>query len=199
MAKPSVGTIKGIHIGIDEVAELFGVARDSVTRYVRDDGMPKSSWGKYPAFEVIRWYLERQTQGGTGSKQLEDTRKRLLEEQITKARMENDKERGALLEYGAVSSSVRAVFAAIATQLRGLAPRNAARLSTLDDPAVIQRVLADEIRNILTSAAGEVAAFAVVLGDGADTDAPAPKKRRTMGRRAPNTPSGSPGAGAVAD
>ena len=197
--KAQVGTIRGVHVSVDELADLFGVNKDSVTRWVRDDAMPKSSWGKYPAFECVRWYVERQATGGTQTGQLEEARKRLLEEQIKRAAMENDRERGKLLDFEAVATALSSAFAAIATQMRGLAPRNAARLATLDDPATIQRVLADEIRGVLTAAAGEVAAFAAVLADGGDSGSAPAKKRRAVGRRKPDIATGEPGAGAVAD
>jgi len=197
--KAKVGTVRGVHISAEELSALFNVSRDTVARYVRDDQMPKSSWGKYPVWDCVQWFINRAAGQGTGAGQLEDARKRLLEEQIRRAHMDNEKERGQLLDLESVRVAVSAAMADIATQMRGLAARNAARLAALDDPQTIQRVLTDEIRHVLDSASRQVAAFALVLASGADPDAPTKPKRRGVGRRAPDSAAGLTGAGALAD
>lgn len=194
------GTLAGLTISGDELASLFGVARESIPRWVREEGLPKGGYGQYPVGECVRWYLERLKAKAAGeSTEITEERRKLIVSQRIGQELENAKTRGELLDAGLVASAVQHMGALIATQLDGLAPRVASQLAQLRDPVAIARVITDECRNIRRAASGAVSHFAGQLVAGEDTGAAPKKRRRRVGGRKPDPAAGQPGAGAVAN
>lgn len=198
--KASNGTLVGLTIGHEELAALFGVARESIARMVREDGLPKTGYGKYPVVECLRWYIDRLKAKNAGeSTEITEERRKLIVAQRVGQELENAKMRGELLDAGLVASAIQHMGALVSTQLEGLAPRVCQQLAVLKDPIEIRRVLQDECRAIRRAASGAVSHFAGELVAGEDSGAAAPKKRRRVGGRKPHPPTGQSGAGAVAN
>jgi len=194
------GTLVGLTVSGDEVADLLGVARESVPRWVREEAFPKVGYGQYPVRDCIRWYVERQRKQQAGeSTEISEERRKLIVSQRIGQELANQKTRGELLDAAMVATAVQHMGALIATQLDGLAPRVSSQIGQLRDPVAIARVLADECRSIRRAASGAVAHFAGELV-AVEDPRPAPKaRRRRVGGREPGTAPGQSGAGAVAN
>src|SRR5262245_37560536 len=49
------GQLNGLHVSVQEIAELFMVSRDTSNGWGRELAVPRTGHGQYPVKAVIRW------------------------------------------------------------------------------------------------------------------------------------------------
>lgn len=177
-----------------EFAEILGLSERSIQNLIKE-GLPVVQRGKpgRPAQidppEAIAWYVERAV-----DKKLKTTeRKRTGEEReqqldfwrVEKLRLETQQLEGKLIDREEVQVAINEAFVQISAGEDALPARVAVRLSKMSEPAVIRKVLLDELRANRANIAGEL------QGRGLDVDpkssgpakATTRKKRRPVGGR----------------
>lgn len=188
-----------IIVSLDYLSRRLGVHKTTICKWGADnESMPKHGRGEYPLVDFLLWVIQRrdaQQQPGD----LTEERKRLVIAQRQRQEMENAKIRGELIETEKVLTCLQEHAAVLATQLDGLAPRMAATLAAVDDPAIIQRKLFDACRDVRAGAAGALESLAGTYAGSLDPPPPAEEKRRTVGRRKQGAAARKPRARAVAD
>ena len=192
------GTLANLTVGVEEIACLYDCTRETIAIWVKH-GMPKVGRGRYPVIEVVKWVRQRDSgEVAENDSTLVAERRRLVISQRQRCDLENAKSRSEMLDAELTASAIHACMADIATGMDSLGPRVASRVASIDDPAIVQRMIFDECRNIRRTAAGRLKAFADSFRGLDDPGRPAKPKRRRVGRSASNPPAGEPGAGALA-
>jgi phage terminase Nu1 subunit (DNA packaging protein) len=188
-------------VSVTTLAGLLGVSPQSVAKYAREGDMPRAATkGAYPLKACLQWNFKRlKDLAASSDGDLIEERRRLIVEQRRGHELGNAERRGELLSADQVATTLNAIMADIASGLDSLGPRLANRLATVNDPAIIQRTIFDECRNLRRAAAGRLHALALDYDGGEDSGRAAATKRGTVGRRTPDTAAGEPGAGAVAN
>lgn len=194
-------SLKEVTISVSEVAELFEIDRDTVTRQVREQGLPKSGHGSYPAWAVIKWYVSRLKTGAKGNDSglMGEERRKLIVAQRKHKELEAAQLRGELVPIEEVKTVIQEMGTILASQLDGLAPRMASRLSNETDPAVIQRMIFDECRGIRMASSRALEAYAGRGSSGEDPGAATEEERGGVGGRKPRAATRKPRARAVED
>ncbi len=165
------------------LAEVLGLDVSMINKLAKQ-GLPKEARGKYSLPIAVQWYVNSwRDRVESKSKTMDESRKRLYQEQTEKHRLENEKLRGELLPVEDVQHIMNEVAVTVATQLDGLGPRMAQVLAGMDEPAEIQRTLLHECRDIRFTIAGQVEAIADIEDGSEHHKTPTKKKRRGVGGR----------------
>ena len=179
-----------------EFAALCGVSRATVTNWM-DEGMPCERTGRQrvrveidPAL-AVPWVVDRREPAGS-------QRERLAKEQADKIAMQNEAQRGRLIDVALVEETLMGLAAHIAQAHDALPGRLAHELAGISDPGLIRAKLLAEMREIRDGAsqfgvrtAGALERMAEDVGRGEGTtesdgepvggpdEVPAGRKRRT--------------------
>lgn len=176
-----------VSCGSGALSELFGVRPETITRMAKVEGMPKSARGKYLVIECVEWLIARERdKGGRETPADKKARMEVAKEQALRYRIDNAKQLGELIPASVVQAAVNQMASNIASQLDGLAPRMAAELASIDDPATIQRALFNECRDIRTATATTFATIADSINGGPDIEAATEQERGRVGEREQN-------------
>lgn len=158
-----------------EIADVLGVHKTTIDNYVRE-GMPykarpdksrpgENQW-KFDSGECVKWLVQRAKDDGVGVDEAGESDKRI--EQAAKAR-----ERMALagmreLEYAEklkvmvhvedIIEQVEEEYAVIKSRIQAIPGRMAHKLSTIEDPAEVERTLKAEIIECLAALSDDVVA-----------------------------------------
>jgi phage terminase Nu1 subunit (DNA packaging protein) len=175
-----------IIVGLEDLAELFGVSEPTIMRWARDEDLPRQAHGRYRLTDCVRWYAARHSNSGPAADgDLQDERRKLIVSQRQHQDLENAKMREELIDVNVVSTAFQEVGALIATQLDALAPRMAPQLVQLRDQGAIQRLLYDECRAIRANASRSVARWSADFMAGEQPAPPTRRKGRAPSRRQP--------------
>lgn len=166
----------------EALGQLLGLTRESIARLAKTEGMPKVKTGHYGIVECVTWALDFE-RGKTKSATPADKKARMevAKEQALRYRIENAKNLSELLPAAEVGSAFAALSSQLASLLDSLAPRMAAELAAIDEPAKLQQVLFDECRNIRNNASAAFVAIAGDLDSRRDTETATESKRGAVG------------------
>ena len=171
------------------LANLMRVEPRTINVWVKQ-GMPKAAHGKYKLSDCFWWYIDRlSTDFGGGD--LDDERTKLVIQQRERVELDNTQKRGELIKITDLKDCLNEVGVIIATQLDGLGARSAPKLSSIDDPVILQRCLLDETRHIRSAISAKFTNLASDRIAVPDSRAPTKKKRRSVGKRSKSTASRS--------
>lgn len=166
----------------DQLALMLDISREQVMRLVKFDGLPKRARGEYPLRECVEWYIHHlRDLNKAGGAQEKAKRMELIEAQKVRTQIANSIQLNELLPAGEVATVFNQVMSTVGSMLDGLAPRMAAQLAALDDPAKIQKVLFDECRDLRNTAATAVENIGLTYNSGDNTATTEDKERGSVG------------------
>ena len=178
-------------ISTNDLSALLGLARPVVSKlYANRTIKQNGRRGKYDATEAIPQYLESVRTSGTA-----EAGQKLKIQQERKLRLANDKAAGELVRIADACEVYRQACLAWRAGSNALPRRLANQLSNESNPALIQKILANEFAELFTSMVGPVQKYFDSAGVTFDVTSagpsgalPAPKKKpRPVGRRKKNT------------
>ena len=178
-------------ISTNDLSILLGLARPVVSKlYANRTIKQNGRRGKYDATEAIPQYLESIRTSGAA-----EAGQKLKVQQERKLRLANDKAAGSLVQVEDAAEAFRQYCLAWRAGANALPRRLANELSNESNPALIQKLIANEFAELFetmeqplrTYFADAGQTFEVVPAGSNGLD-PAPKKKpRRMGRRKKNT------------
>ncbi|WP_430430204.1 terminase small subunit [Oceanicaulis sp.] len=173
----------GIEVNRAKVAEIFGVAVDTVSAWVKR-GCPVLQIGrkgiqwKFNTADVSDWLVQDALRQAT-SPDGEDANAEAINIAVEKARREQyeadlaelrlRKERGELIELETIMSAVRSEYAVVRTRFGSLPGRLAAQLDP-ERAIELQPVIADQVDDILRELSVDDDLAAQLDGDGEGCD-----------------------------
>lgn len=131
-------------------AELCGISPRHLRRLVNDEHLPRPVNGKVDAFEVLEDF-RAYTENGSVSGELADVRKQIETERHRKLKLENDRRDESLVPVSDFHACTDAMSSIFAQGMESLPGRLATVLAGESEPAVIRKVLQDEVRRIRQS------------------------------------------------
>lgn len=168
-----------------------------VTHYVQR-GMPKSASRAFFLPDAIPWLLQNYRL--TSSENLsEGTREELYAAQTVTHKLQHAKMRSELVPYDEATGALFEVAQIIIGSMDGLAPRLGGVVANMDNPAEIEHVIEDEIRNCREQAAKRIRKYESEHHYGERHSEPAPDKKCSgVGKQKPSPTTRKPRARAVA-
>jgi len=166
------------------LSQILGVAEKTVTRLYQQGVLPQSVKGKYDLAKSVQAFIAYRSHGAV-HEELRDGRKRWEDAKARREELLLRKLANELLPAEEAQVVVNEAMQIIASRMDGLPGRLASQLAGMSDPALIRKLLLDELRQIRATAADRLAVLGAVEVGGADPEAPAPKKSRSVGKRKP--------------
>jgi phage terminase Nu1 subunit (DNA packaging protein) len=165
MNKPNVSAatfanLSELEVSADQLADLFGVQKNTILHYAREAGMPRISRGRYSLYGCVQWYNEKLRNAIEGGGDISEERRKLIAAQRQRHEIECAKLRGELIDYEEVRTCFAELAVIFSTQLDALGPRIAPSLLNKGDTSAIVRAIQDEAKSIRRSTSTAVQAFA---------------------------------------
>lgn len=152
-----------------ELGMFLDVHPDTVSRWAKQEGMPKVRHGWFNLREAVQWYTRTLLTKGD--------RDALIKEQTERTRLQNQMTRREIVTAQEHSHLAGTLASMMANSLDGLGPRLANQLSSEADPRRITEIITDECRHIRARLAATVKDHADQYGSlaagGEDPDSPA--------------------------
>jgi len=177
-----------LEVNADQLADLFGVRKNTVLHWAREAGMPRISRGRYSLVECVKWHSEKLQNAMTGGGDISEERRGLIAAQRQRHEIETARLRGELIEAEEVAGCLNELAVIFTTQLETLGPKAAPRLIGQTHTGEIARVIHDETKGVRRSTAAAVQAFAGHYSGLEDYRTATDSGRGRVGGREPNTP-----------
>ena len=171
-----------LEVNAEQLADLFGVQKNTIMHYAREAGMPRIARGRYPLAKCVQWFNEKLRNAIDGGGDISDERRRLVAAQRQRHEIETARLRHELIEYDEVTACLYEIAVIFSTQLDSLGARAAPLLMNNPNTADIVRIIHNETNSIRQSTSAAVQAFASTYADIQNSRASPPKKRRRVGR-----------------
>lgn len=191
MTKKDENLIDPDHAPSKFVAACLAMTPQAVSK-LASEGVIRTNGhrGKYRLTEAIPQYISTVRRTGTA-----EAKARLAEQQERKLRLANDLSAGKLVEIDKAAEAFRQYALAYRAGINALPRRLANQLSNESNPALIQKVLANEFRELFETMEEPLREFFVANGQafsvtetGNNGNGAAPgKNARPVGRRKKNT------------
>lgn len=139
-----------------EIADLFGVAGPTVTRWFKSEGCPRNADGSYNLVNVIQWALERErlnaaAPSGTESEESTKWLTKYRKERALKAESERKETEGRLLDADEVKRTAFERGKAVCESILHIPARLSPVLAGEIDPKKVEAILKTELKQALES------------------------------------------------
>jgi DNA-binding transcriptional MerR regulator len=149
-----------LEVNADQLAELFGVQKNTVLHWAREAGMPRIGRGRYSLKDCVHWHNDKLRNAIEGGSDITEERRRLISAQRQRHEIEAARLRGELIDAEEVGTCLNELAVIFSTQLDGLGAKSAPALRNIADTAEIRRILLDETRSIRRTTSAAVQTFA---------------------------------------